>query len=339
MKFVKNAWYVAAWADEVGSDNLFYRTILGDSILLFRQEDGVAVALRNRCPHRFVPLHLGKKIGNTVQCAYHGLVFNAQGKCSATPCGESIPRGAEVRSYPLVEKQKLLYIWMGDPVKADESKIPDFWYIEDDSWASVKGYIRGESNYQLMVDNILDLTHTNYLHADTLGSEALATVKTDIEDKPEHLRLKRWMPNQFQAPLSAASRGFAHRLADSWLDTTWYPPSNMVIEMGMTEPGGRREDGKVAFSLHLVTPETETSNHYFWSMSRDYCVEDSEMTRVIGHGFEKAFTVEDKPVLEHQQRAMGETSFWDMKPIFLAGDSGALRARRRIDAMLAEEQA
>lgn len=339
MAFVKNAWYVAAWADEVVGGALFHRRILDQPILIYRQDNGDPVALADRCPHRFVPLHLGKQHGNVIECAYHGLRFDSSGACVQNPCGGVIPKAARVNAFPLVERDQLLYIWMGDPARADPSLIPDFGFMNDAAWVSTKGYIHGKSSYLLMVDNILDLTHTQFLHADSLGSEALMKVKTELVDTPGYLELRRWMPDDFQAPLSAASRGFAGRRADTWLDTRWYPAGNMIIEMGMTEPGAPRSEGKVAYSLHLVTPETEFTNHYYWAMARSYDIEDQAMTKRIGEGFAKAFLTEDKPILEAQQRAMGDADFWELTPVLLAGDAGGVRARRRIDAMLKQEAA
>ena len=337
MSFIKNAWYVAAWSDEV-EDQLFARKILGEHVLLYRQDNGVAVALSDRCPHRFVALHLGKRHGDVVECAYHGLRFDSSGACVLNPNSDVIPKAARLRKYPLVERYSILWIWLGDVEAADDSLIPDFTCMTDGHHATVHGYIHGASSYMLMLDNILDLSHTNYLHADTLGSEALARVQTQIIEHDSYIDVMRWMPNDYQAPLSASSRGFKDRLADSWIDTRWYCASNFDLVMGMAEPGAPRSEGKVAHSLHLITPETEISNHYFWGNARDYRCDDEVLTRQIAVGFASAFTNEDKPILECQQEMMGGVDFWSLKPVLLAGDAAAVRIRRRVELLLEREK-
>lgn len=333
MRFVKNAWYVAAWSDEV-KEQLFARKILGEHVLLYRQSNNVAVALSDRCPHRFVALHLGRRCGDVVECAYHGLRFDSSGACVLNPNSDVIPKAARLKKYPLIERDGILWIWMGNVDAADPQKIPEFPCMTDGCHATVHGYLHGRSNYMLMVDNILDLSHTNYLHKNTLGSDALARVKTQIVEHDDYIDVLRWMPNDYQAPLSALSRGFAGRLSDSWIDTRWHHVSNFDLVMGMTEPGTPRSEGKVAHSLHLITPETETSNHYFWANARDYRVDDEELTQKIGEGFAEAFSNEDKPILECQQEMMEGAEFWSLNPVLLAGDAAAVRVRRRVVALL-----
>ncbi len=341
--YLLNTWYVAAWSDELpGPDQpkggLFSRRLLDQPVLLYRREDGTPVALTDRCPHRFVPLHLGKRLGDDIQCAYHGLRFDAEGRCVHNPNSDTIPKAAKVRAYPVVERDRLLWIWMGDAERADATLIPDFGFMADDTLATVKGYLHGDSHYLLMVDNILDLTHTQYLHADTLGSEALAKVPTKVVEGARHVDVLRWMPDDYQAPLTAASRGFAGRKADTWNDIRWHVPSYMHMDMGMTEPGTPRSAGKMAHSLHLITPETATTNHYFWANARAFAVDDAEMSEQIRKGFSAAFEFEDKPILKAQQESMGDAEFWSLSPVLLQGDAGAVRVRRHLDKLIAQEQ-
>ena len=130
MPFLRNAWYVAAWGNEVKAGGLFSRKLLGESVLLYRKEDGAAVAIGNRCPHRFAPLHLGKLKGDIVECAYHGLQFDGTGACVANPHGGGKPlAAARVKNYPLVERYSALWIWMGDADKADATTIPVFEFM------------------------------------------------------------------------------------------------------------------------------------------------------------------------------------------------------------------
>jgi phenylpropionate dioxygenase-like ring-hydroxylating dioxygenase large terminal subunit len=336
MAYLENAWYVAAWSDELGTAML-PRQLLERPVVLFRTQDGRAVALADRCPHRFVPLHCGKLHGDVIECAYHGLRFDAQGRCVLNPNSDVIPAAAKVRAYPTVERHGLVFTWMGASERADPALVPDFSFMDDPALAICKGTIHGESGYLLMVDNILDLSHAQYLHADTLGSKALATAPVKIVDHGRHVDVLREMPNSIQAPLTAASRGFAGRPADAWMDTRWHAPSYLHMETSLAEPGAPRESGKRSHALHLITPETATTNHYFWANARAFATDDAALSERISTGFAHAFEHEDKPILKAQQASMGGADFWSLDPVLLAGDAAAVRIRRRLERLIADE--
>jgi phenylpropionate dioxygenase-like ring-hydroxylating dioxygenase large terminal subunit len=101
--FLRNTWYAAALDREVG-EGLFARTICNEPMALFRKADGSVVAIEDRCCHRSLPLSMGKRIGDTVQCGYHGLQFDATGQCIKVPGQNSIPPSARVQSWPAVER-------------------------------------------------------------------------------------------------------------------------------------------------------------------------------------------------------------------------------------------
>ncbi|CAN5475831.1 aromatic ring-hydroxylating dioxygenase subunit alpha [soil metagenome] len=336
MSYLKNAWYVAGWSDEI-RDGLFARRLMDQPIVFYRKPDASLAALADRCPHRFVPLHLGKLHGDIVECAYHGLRFGSDGRCVLNPNSDTIPAKAKVRSYPVVERHKLVFIWMGAAEQADPALVPSFDFMDDEALATTKGYIHGNSNYMLMVDNILDLSHTQFLHADTLGSKALAKAIPEIVEHDRHVDVLRWMPDDYQAPLTSASRGFANRKSDAWIDTRWHAPGYLHMETGLTEPGSERSMGKVSHALHLITPETPTTNHYFWANARAFATDDLELTQRIHSGFGYAFEHEDKPILAAQQEAMGDADLWELDPVSLRGDAAAVRVRRKLERMISEE--
>ena len=122
--FIKNCWYVAAWDVEVPEDKMLARTLLAEPILFYRTTAGRVVALEDRCCHRAAPLHLGRKEGDDVRCMYHGLKFAPNGACVEIPGQATIPTKTCVRSYPVVERNRLVWIWMGEPSKADPSARP-----------------------------------------------------------------------------------------------------------------------------------------------------------------------------------------------------------------------
>ena len=179
--YLRNAWYVAAWADDLKDGQLLPRIFMHEPVVLYRKPDGSVAALEDRCPHRFAPLSMGKVIrDDVVQCPYHGLEFNSTGACVHNPHGtKHIPSRARVRSYPTIEKHKAIWIWMGDK-PADPSKVPDFSVLDNvpEMHATKRDSITINANYELIVDNLLDLSHTSYLHEGILGNAD--TVESEI---------------------------------------------------------------------------------------------------------------------------------------------------------------
>ena len=199
---LRNAWYIGAWVDELG-DKPLARRICGDPVVLFRDGSGKAAALADRCCHRAAPLHLGSLVEAGIQCGYHGLVFDANGRCVTIPGQKLIPQDAQVRSYPTVERDQLVWLWMGDPALADPAKIVDFPYHNDTAhWPNKHAVYSIKGNYMLMVDNLMDLTHLGYLHARTVGGNPGAHVEADMKTARTSTGLKftRWMRNSLPPP-------------------------------------------------------------------------------------------------------------------------------------------
>lgn len=167
--FLHNSWYVAAWAHELG-DRPLARTILGEPIVLFRTASGAVGALRDRCPHRHLPLSMGKIVGEDIECGYHGMQFGVGGRCRAIPSQSLVPPSARVRAYPLREKYGWVWIWMGEADAADEALIPDFSKLTDPAFAAVGKTNHVRASYRLLIDNLLDLSHVGFVHTSTIGN-------------------------------------------------------------------------------------------------------------------------------------------------------------------------
>lgn len=330
--FLRNHWYAAAEAREVGRGP-FPRIILGEPVVLYRKEDGSPVALEDRCSHRRAPLHKGILVGDTLQCGYHGFRFDCDGSCVAAPGQSRVPPDAGVRSYPVIERHRLIWIWTGDPARADETLVPDFHLNEDPEWAATGAHLPIACHYQLIVDNLLDLSHVAFVHTGTIGTDdSDASLTFDRGD--DYVRITR-MAADVPAPPIYVKQGFDGRM-DQTKTMAFAPPSSVWIGI---ESVGSGAEGHNAISarlniLNAITPETEKSSHYFWSSVRDFEVNNNEMTTFMFRETEKAF-FQDRDILEAQQRCI------DLDPaaptVDVTGDAGALHARRIVARMLESE--
>jgi phenylpropionate dioxygenase-like ring-hydroxylating dioxygenase large terminal subunit len=340
--FLRNAWYVAAWANELEVGKLFARTILSDPVLLFRTADGTPAALADRCPHRFAPLHLGKLHGNVVECAYHGLRFDCSGVCVKNPHGSGvIPKAAVVKKYPLVERHRAVWIWMGAPERADPQAIPDYSFISRAPASAVfTGYLRTACNYELATDNIMDLSHADFLHLGSLDANgALAATPPKVAEDGAAIECNWWLPSSRVLPVFAPHLADASAPVDQWFEVRWDPPALMRLRAGVTPSGRPREEGLDTRNLHLMTPETDRSTHYFFCSTRNFKTDDSAVTEQTRIGVTAVFATQDKPILEAQQMSMGTTDFYSLKPVLLAGDAGTVHVRRVLAKLIEEERA
>tara|TARA_R110002073_G_scaffold164234_2_gene320388 strand:- start:693 stop:1814 length:1122 start_codon:yes stop_codon:yes gene_type:complete len=336
--FLRNAWYVAAWSYEVDKA-LFERTIIGESILIYRKPDGTPVAMSNACPHRFAPLHRGKLLGDIVECPYHGLRYDTTGACVHNPHGNGkVPRRARTRVYPLVEIHDMLWIWMGDPAVADAATIPDFSCQSDDRFPTVSGVIEMHANYELISDNLMDLTHVEFLHAGLLGSDAIKLGEHEITQDGTTLYSNRWCPNGLAPPAWDMMFDNYGKPVDHWLYMRWDAPCHMLLDVGITPTGKPREDGIWMYGTDILTPKDETSTYYFWGASRSYGHGDAKQDAMWKQAIEVAFGEQDKPLIEAQQRLLGlhgATDIDGVDAVLLPTDAGPTRCRRIMEQLRA----
>ena len=210
-KFLNNFWYVAANSEEL-KDKPIARIILGNPIVLFRGKSGKIGALDDRCAHRLTPLSLGRIDGDQLECGYHGWTYDCAGKCVRLP-GLETPQKITVKSFPLVEKWGWVFIWMGDPEKADDNTLPDFHVMGEDKWVGDGGMLRVEAHCDLIRDNLLDLTHAKYTHKQTLATEDVDRVPVTAERVGDLVRVKRVMKNIQPSPFFARAVGYTQNLS------------------------------------------------------------------------------------------------------------------------------
>lgn len=345
--FLKNYWYAAAWAEDIGRD-LLGRVILNEPVVFYRKLDGTPVALENRCAHRRVQLSKGNLIGDTVQCVYHGLVYDCSGACVRVPGQDRIPKAVRVRSYPVAERHKLIWIWMGEPALADESKIPQFPLLDDPKWCQIKDYFHVAANYLLIVDNLSDLSHVAYLHNSYTGNEPVgerASVKFErfSEGGREGVRGARWTYDVEPAQTYKTFGGYTGNI-DRWQIYELSAPGIVKIYNGSARAGSGAgpenvEGGEQRWLFkvyHAITPETETTTHYFWNIVHDIGAHTASVCNPL-HKQMRSILAEDFDIFVNQQKNINLDPEAPTREI--SADLGLMHARRLIATLLEQERA
>lgn len=338
--FLKNCWYVAAWPEELPSGTgVIARRILDQPVLLFRNTNGRAVAFLDRCPHRLVPLSAGKRVGDAIRCGYHGMVFADTGQCIHIPGQDKIPPNAAAQVFPVVERHGLVWIWMGAAAAADADLVPYVPWPGFSHWATSAGYTHVAADYRLLTDNLLDLSHESYIHQGTIGNEdeetiAAFPVKVSVVDG-QLVRAHRNMPDIAPPPFFRLMTGRDGRI-DRWQTALWTAPSVNMTDVGARPTGGTSDETLVSRVLHLLTPETTATTHYFWSHNRNFRQADTELTERIVAAHYRTFD-EDKDILELQQRQLSDSGL-SVPQMALRVDDAPLRARRILTALIRREE-
>lgn len=337
--FIRNAWYVVAWDYEVLADTILERTILGESVIVYRKADGTPVVMENRCCHRAAPLALARKEGDCIRCMYHGLKFDPSGICVEIPGQKRIPDAARVRIYPAVQKTRWIWVWMSDPARADEALIPDTYSIQHPQWRSKPGYVNFRANLPLITDNLLDFSHLSYVHEKTLGGS------TDIAlSAPEvigldgrGLKIIRHVRDTPPAPYHRRLGNFTGNV-NRWWEYTLSVSGMFIMTSGaqsVHKAEGDLEGALLFHSCQALTPETKDSTHYFFSQAHNFALDDPTITESIYQSIAAAFE-EDRRMIEAQSRVLRSNPAREM--LGINADGPLVRYRRLVAAALAAEQ-
>ena len=337
--FLRNAWYVAAWDHEVGVAPKAV-CLLGEEVVLYRRADGSVAALEDACPHRKLPLSMGRVRGDLIECGYHGMTFDGRGVCTRVPGDGRIPPGARVRAYPIVARYGLLWIWMGESQAADPSLIYDVAHWGDPAW----GVNRGDSmqvacNYLYLTDNLLDPSHVSWVHPGSFGNAACEATPLEVTVADDRVTVWRWMHDVEPAPFYAPLLGFSGRCDRKQHYEVRLPC--LALAHAIFTPAGTGGEGRayppetfVMDSYNFFTPIDEQTTRYFWFQMRNVAPDDEALSRGLAAGVRAAFE-EDRAVLEAVQRGMTRMATPNLN---LPIDSGPLRFRRRLSQMIEAEQ-
>jgi vanillate O-demethylase monooxygenase subunit len=339
----RNAWYVAAWDHEVTAKAPTARTVAGRPLALWRNSAGRAVALADACWHRLAPLSMGTLLGDEIQCPYHGLRYNAAGRCTQMPAQETVNPSAAVPSYPVVERHRFVWVWPGDPDLADPDLVPDMHQMDSPEWAGDGRTIDAPCNYQLVLDNLMDLTHEEFVHASSIGQEELSESEFEVTHDDRHVTVSRWMrgidpPPFWRKNMRDRFPDFEGKV-DRWQIIHYEAPSTICIDVGVAEAGtgapeGDRSRGVNGYVMNTITPRDDRSCHYFWAFMRNYRLDSQLITTQLREGVHGVFA-EDEAMLVAQQAAIDANPEHEFYSLNI--DAGGMWVRRILDRMLRAE--
>ena len=338
--YLRNCWYVAGWSEDYGRI-LKPEKYLGENIVIYRKQDGTPAALENACPHRKVPLSNGTLTEDNIICAYHGLTFNDKGQCIDSPTQRGMtPRRAVVRSYPIIDKYRLLWIWMGDPELADPDKIFPIDNFENPMWGSTDGGVLDiKCNYLWVCDNLLDPSHVAWVHVTSFAGAGTDDQPLDIEKTDRGVVVSRWIHGNLPSPYYADLVKFDGN-CDRLQHYEMCLPA-IALNKSIYTPEGTGGLGKVHIdktyiniSYNFMTPIDKDNTRYFWFQHRNTDPHDKDISEKMNAGAVMAFE-EDRTVLEDVHLGMENPA---TPNIDLGLDAGAKQFRMMLSRKIEEEQ-
>ena len=335
----RNMWWVAARRDEITTTPMA-RWLLEMPVVLFRTEDGTAVALDDRCPHRWAPLSEGRVDGDQIVCPYHGMRFGIDGRCTLVPTQAKVPPGTEIAHYPLRASGAFVWIWMGDPAVIDDHDPPvDLGYTADPDWSVVLGYYDVACNWVLIRENVLDLTHLPFLHAETFRQNDWDTIPTSSIDGDVITYRQSFDPAPL-SPLFCHAMGFDEdepvaRTQVGTMPSLGVSFSDWHVTDPAPAPGARTEF--LMRGCHIVTPGLRGRTHYYWGAAFDIADVADEAIEISRRNVTEAFD-EDKHLLERMQAQLEQDPRRaGGREVSLAADGAGLRVRQVLQRRLAAE--
>jgi len=334
----RNSWYPLTWSRNV-TRKLGRHRVLSMDLVVYRSEAGTPVALDDACPHRLAPLSMGKLKGDAIECGYHGMTFGADGRCIRIPGQSLIPANARVPCYPLQEKMGLVWIWPGDPVRADPSLIYDLAQFGETDWHAAEGdALRIETSYLNLADNLCDPAHVSFVHLSTLGNSASEEIPVEHSFSENGVLVWRWIRNAPPIPLFAKYGNFAGNV-DRWHYYDYRAPCIAVIDFGSADAGAitnpdDRSAGLRIFAGHFITPVDDNVCIDHWLHVRNFALGDADVDQRLHADFRVAFN-EDKEILERIEDVSRARP--NARCIRLAIDAAPQRMRRIVERMAAGE--
>lgn len=333
--FPLDMWYVAAFSKEL-KDKPLARTLLNQPIVIYRDLKGSVNALQDRCCHRQLPLSMGTIEEEGLRCGYHGLLFDGKGKCLEVPGQSKVPRKAKVSPFTVKEQDGLVWIWFGSNDTSEPTAPPPRYEYHDHPDYVYGGDIyHYNAPYQLIHDNLLDLSHLGYVHLKTIGGDAHThmNAEMEVETEGDKVTVKRYMPGSTPPPTYTAAYPFKEKI-DRWQEIEFFPSYIKIWTGGIDAGHGSVSDpnrgGFHMRGLHCITPETSETSHYFWTIATNPVADIEAVKKKVVEQTRFTFD-EDKTVIEAQYKSMKH--FKGQAMIDIHVDAGANNARRIISRL------
>lgn len=339
--FLYNNWYMVAFDQDLKPGEVLSRRVCNKPVALFRTADGTLAAVEDRCSHRAMPLSMGQVCGSNIRCPYHGLEFDADGVCRKIPGQEDIPGAASIISYPLHQQNTQIWIWVGDKEKADPSLVADFPYDADPNWACTSEMFEYKAAAELVIDNLLDMSHIAFVHTLANGdSSAHTNAEMHVRPTTRGVEVIRHLPNCDAPAAYRVGKDFEGKI-DRWQEFEFIP-GLVRFWTGGTDAGtgafeGKREGGVQLRHIHAITPATETSCYYHFINARNFALDNPDLAKQSHRVSQVTIGEEDRPVIEAQQARLLEDP--DRKLVDVRADAPGLQARRIMRRLISEERA
>jgi len=338
LPFPLNHWYVGALRDEIGTVP-FARTLLGRPVVFYRPTAQHAVAVAGRCPHRGYPMSRATVVDGGLRCGYHGLTFDETGICRSLAAHDGVAERARLRSFPVLEAGPFVWVWLGDPRLADRALLPcgaEVGFGQAGWRTDATGYVNVRARYAMLCDNLLDTSHIDCVHAGSLGRAPL-TFQQTIAPSRERIGVVRESRGNAAALFTYLLPGCTGPI-DVTIAAEFCGPGFIVAvrtEFAHAANGRPAERIATMAFVHAVTPESETSTHYFPAFVRDFRLDDEPFTAEM-NARNLIVAREDQAAVEAIEATPGVA---DRAGGFsLPGDEVALVARRELARLVDREQ-
>lgn len=336
-EYPRNQWYVAAFGFEV-TEKPLHRMLFGDPVVLYRTPDGTPVALFDRCPHRGMRLsNGGTVIGDDIQCNYHGIRFNPEGRACLIPSGGAPTSAMSVRRYPLVEISGWIWAWAGDPAKADPALLPD----HEEMGVTAPGFhsyfglcLPGESNYLYSLENLVDATHITFLHHGMIDAGNVASYPYRCTQQGTKVRMEREFSDEPVPPMIKLAMQIKGDRVDRVLDLWSYAPHAVVVRQTFadtSDPSMEPRDARIVFG---ITPAGPKSCYQFAVVVQNY---PSVRAESLLDDFRRLL-MEDVVALNDIQQLFDQLEPDRVPEVSVRADEGAIRTRRLIAAQIRAER-
>jgi vanillate O-demethylase monooxygenase subunit len=284
-------------------------------------------------------LSLGRIEGDRITCPYHGLAFDLSGTCVDNPHGKGWrPQSLCVRSYPVEASKGMLWIWMGEAARAATTRPPSYSFLFDPARTTVSGYLHVGANYELVADNLLDLSHAEYLHPFLAPPGSSRGIVYKAVQDGVKISAYHDMPGQLITPMFKLLVDPSVNRIDGRAHMHWEPPCNLMLETGAKPLDHQSDPGAEILWVHLLAPETETTTHYFWGASRDRVLDNVQLDQAFSAGVSNSFENEDEPMVRAVQSRMAGQELFSLNPVLMPMDEAAVRARRTLKRLIEAEQ-